>query len=596
MTLNCLYSELNSELTMEFRLPTNLQTELLSYDPALKRLARTETKGSKTKKSKHPLGTPPLLIPAEVVRESLQQEAVDIINASAAADRHHQFRLPVGAIPNVDFITHAIIYHYEGVWVAAWLPPKGKDKDYVYGYTYCFKDTSANRKMLTWEVKRQLEEYTAQQIGRSVYYSRTQLVTKQDIIDGNDARRWLYSCVGGYKQKSGHITRMATHFTAALKATIPTWSDSRGIFDRIKDASNLFKLLNEGRDLDRNYWEKYEKDFKQPIQQWSASVTSLFHIIDYHVNLPEYHPLAAFVRVRHIIDKPFFRKWIQDKCNEINTKYQDETNDSLASIRRPWLLIKELVQAIHYVHKIWGDAVPLDYYQTNIDSLLGIRNWNVSDLTATGRWLEEHMPVASFFQMRTKYYLEKMDLNPRNYDFQDKLGIYQFRFHEWEDTCTMLKQILSNDKTINPPKRWRIAEFHDHVQAEAWKIQNPNHKLPQDLFPTPVKVQHANQSWSFFQPVDTHQLGQWGQAVRNCVGNASSYAEGVRKKKHFIVLCMVDGAPRFTIQLEVNMGLMSVKQIVGLSNSRLSEEDRDLYSTAFRLALQSREEQLSSDS
>jgi hypothetical protein len=55
---------------------------------------------------------------------------------------------------------------------------------------------------------------------------------------------------------------------------------------------------------------------------------------------------------------------------------------------------------------------------------------------------------------------------------------------------------------------------------------------------------------------------------------------------------MVDGTPRFTIQLEVNMGLMSVKQIVGLHNSRLTEADRDLYSAAFRQALQSREEQL----
>jgi hypothetical protein len=55
---------------------------------------------------------------------------------------------------------------------------------------------------------------------------------------------------------------------------------------------------------------------------------------------------------------------------------------------------------------------------------------------------------------------------------------------------------------------------------------------------------------------------------------------------------MVDGAPRFTIQLEVNMGLMSVKQIVGMHNSRLTEADRDLYSAAFRQALQSREEQL----
>jgi hypothetical protein len=482
------------------------------------------------------------------------------------------------------------MYHYEGVWVAAWLPPKGKENDYVYGYTYCFKDTAATRKMLDYQVRNNLEQYTISEIGRSNYYYKTELVTKQNIIDGNDQTRWMYN-VSGWNAKGRNISSMLGRFTDALKKTIPTWSDGRRIFDRIKTSRNLYNLLSEDRDLDRNYWIKYEKDFEQTKEQWSASVASLFHLIDYHVNVPHYNRLSEFVRVRHILDKPFFRKWIQDKCNEINTKYQDESVDTMATIRKPWLLIAQFVRGIHYVHSIWGDAVPLDYYQSNIDNLMGIKVWSPVS-TIVVQWLTEHMPVASFFQMRSKYYLEQKAAPQRSYDYEERLGMSQYRFREWEDTCSMLNQILSNDKTIDPPKRWRITEFHDHVQAEAWKIQNPNHKLPQDLFPAPIKVQHADQNWSFFQPFDTHQLAQWGQAVRNCVGNASSYAEGVRKKQHFIVLCMVDGAPRFTIQLEVNMGLMSVKQIVGMHNSRLTEADRDLYSAAFRQALQSREEQL----
>jgi hypothetical protein len=387
---------------------------------------------------------------------------------------------------------------------------------------------------------------------------------------------------------------MLGRFRDALKKTIPTWSDGPNIFDRIKTSRNLYNLLSEDRHLDNTYWIKYEKDFEQTKEQWSASVASLFHIIDYRVNVPHYNPFAPFVRVRHILDKPFFRKWIQDKCNEINTKYQDESVDTMATIRRPWLLIKEFVKGIAYVHSIWGDAVPLDYYQSNIDNLIGIKAWNAVP-TIVVPWLTKYMPVASFFQMRCKYYLEQKAAPQRSYDYEERLGMSQYRFREWEDTCSMLNQIFSNDKTIDPPKRWRITEFHDHVQAEAWKIQNPNHKLPQNLFPAPIKVQHADQNWSFFQPFDTHQLAQWGQAVRNCVGNASSYAEGVRKKQHFIVLCMVDGAPRFTIQLEVNMGLMSVKQIVGMHNSRLTEADRDLYSAAFGKALQAQEERLKSE-
>jgi hypothetical protein len=119
--------------------------------------------------------------------------------------------------------------------------------------------------------------------------------------------------------------------------------------------------------------------------------------------------------------------------------------------------------------------------------------------------------------------------------------------------------------------------------------------LPQDLFPAPVKIELGSSKWTFFQPIDTHQLGEWGQAVRNCVGNASSYAEGVRKKQHFIVLCLIDGKPQFTVQLEVNNGSMFVKQIVGLSNSRLSPEQQELYTTAFSQALQARENELVSN-
>jgi hypothetical protein len=47
---------------MQFQLPTNLQSELIAYDPQLKALARTQ-KQSTTKKSKYPLGNPVDLIP-----------------------------------------------------------------------------------------------------------------------------------------------------------------------------------------------------------------------------------------------------------------------------------------------------------------------------------------------------------------------------------------------------------------------------------------------------------------------------------------------------------------------------------------------------
>ena len=176
--------------------------------------------------------------------------------------------------------------------------------------------------------------------------------------------------------------------------------------------------------------------------------------------------------------------------------------------------------------------------------------------------------------------------------FDDTTGVARVYFGEWHDTVSMIDTVLTAGKTLEVPKRWRITEFHDHVQAEAWKIKHTNQELPQDLFPAPVKVQANDQTWTFIQPHDLHQLAAWGQAVRNCVGNASHYADDVKKKKNFIVLAMVNNKPLFTIQLEVNNGMMSVNQIKGVSNSSLTESERDAYTKAFGTALNKRNEEL----
>ncbi len=48
---------------------------------------------------------------------------------------------------------------------------------------------------------------------------------------------------------------------------------------------------------------------------------------------------------------------------------------------------------------------------------------------------------------------------------------------------------------------------------------------------------------------------------------------------------MVDGKPQFTVQLKVEMGMMSVSQIVGTSNQRLTQGQKDSYTEAFGKAL-----------
>jgi hypothetical protein len=339
-----------------------------------------------------------------------------------------------------------------------------------------------------------------------------------------------------------------------------------------------------------NYWTTIDR------ATWVPSYDNVIKLITFHAHTTGYdgHIYNKANKILHIISKPFFKKWIQSKCDECIAIHEDTDNKYLTEVRKPWKIIFELIDRIQHVNSIWPDC-PIDYYQTHIDALLGIRTlgrYKTEDHVAV--WLQKHMPVASFFTILFKFYTEQVENNKSNYNYSNELGINQYSFHAWSDTISMISNILNKDVALAPPKRWRIDEFHDYVQAESWKLTNKNESLPQDLFPTPIKVALGSSNWSFFQPIDTHQLAQWGQAVRNCVGNATHYAEDVRKKKSFIVLAMVDNKPQFTIQLEVNMGLMSVKQIAGVANARLNAETEELYKTSFAKALQLREKELQS--
>jgi len=571
---------------MQFQLPSNLQTELLAYDPTLKKLAQASKPKTESKKAKYPLGNVGALIPTEVIREPLQQDAIDNINGVGVASRYQIFTRFVDSKPQ----TIAIIYHFEQCWYAAWLPPKGKENEYIYGYTIAFKNNAASAKTVPHSLWTKREDMECRTIGRSEIYYQTRIINKYDIQAGDDDRHWRAMGVASYYQKASDIHKALNKFEEQLRSSIPSWDDSRGMFDRIKcscvaDALELDKL--------QGYWAigKVNK------HEWLPSADNFFRIVDYYGSLSGYegHEYRDVQPIRHIIDKPFFRRWIQQRCNEIIENYNNPNNRVLKVIRRPWKQIAHLCYTINSVNTLWPDA-PIDYYQTHLDALLNIRlRQGANDLAIN--WIREHMGVASYFKMIDKHYhrmLQEANDSRYTYLFDSDLDCYQFSFSDWTDTLSMLSRVLEAGVSVDQPKRWRIEEFHDHIQAESWKIKNPNEGLPQDLFPQPLKVQLDDLSWSFFQPVDTHQLAMWGQAVRNCVGSASHYAEDCKKKKHFIVLCMLDGKPQFTIQLTVDMGMMSVKQIAGIANQRLTDEQKDQYTRAFRLALQERESALQS--
>lgn len=469
---------------MQFQLPSNLQTELLAYDPRLKALAKAAEPKKATKKAKYPLGNIPCLIPTDVIRESEQQDAIDYINSKHAPDRVRSFTTPVDvATPQARTVTKAVIYHYEQCWYACWLPPKGQEDDYVYGHAYCFKDTAAARKVMPKSILRAIEDCTQTQVGRTIFYSQSRLVTKQDIANGYSGTNWRPEYFNGWHDKCREYIRPALEgFEQRLKETIPVWVDQREMFGRLKCG-----CIAETLDISSELLSKIEQPERR--KAWLPTYDSILELAmtaAEHQRSYMFDDLIAYAKVVHIISKPFFRKWINAKCAEMVEKYNDPANDYHRNISIPWKQIFRMVRAIRSVDTIWPDC-PIDHYQTHADALLAIDSCYISRQGGTDEWLREHMPVASFFSILAKYHHQQQE-HPSMQRLGYEIGIPTYRFHEWTDTYSMITRILASGKELAPPKRWRISEFHDYVQAENWKIVNPNEKLHQDLFPEPVKV------------------------------------------------------------------------------------------------------------
>jgi hypothetical protein len=570
---------------MHFQLPSNLQQELLAYDPKLKALVKEQEPKKTTKKAKYPLGNIPHLIPENVVRGSYQQDAIDVINASGVSQRYRCFTKVVDiATPTARTITTAILYHFEQCWYAAWLPAKGED--YIYGYAYAFKNTAAAAKVIPRHIWNSKDSCTEHTIGRGTQiFTYSRIITKDDIIGGLNGRNWRAMGIASYYQKSRDMNDAINSFESALTETIPTWSDTRSMFERIQ-CNNIIDAL------------EMPTFFSSVIQDKTKFHLTVNGLIEHCKELERKNKqstmFSSLVAIERIINTPAIANKLQCMLNRSTNEYNNPDNTKRKDIQYGYKEFEQTCNSIYFINRIWPDC-PVDHYRTHFEQL---RTVNLNHLRTNDQltnWLRKHMSVSSFFNMMSKHVEQAEQDNRCLSTFSDHDYVI-YVWYEMNDTFSMLMRILDESKTIDPPKRWRMPDFHDYVQAEAWKITNKKEALHQDLFPVPVKVNMGDSDWTFLQPIDTHQLAQWGQAVRNCVGSSSRYAEDIKKRKHFIVLCMIDGKPIFTIQLDVSMGVMNVIQIAGVGNQRLSEDQKDKYANAFKQALQSRENELSSKS
>lgn len=579
---------------MQFQLPANLRQQVAVYDPALKAMINAQKAASKpNKKSTTPLGLPDDLFPIEAISKEDQLAIVTRINGWVAADRHH--------IQSANGYC-CFLHHTENMWVAVWHRTDlgdltGDGSKYIYGVSTAYKAAPSISSKI-WRMRlsgyrgqgviriNNPEDMTEVKYGRTLFLKSSKLITLDDIQDGATEVAWLCN-LSGWGRKSEKY-KIGRQFSVSIRRFLPTWADDNNsvlsrIDDKCKSVARIIRL---------------------PVTNDSGYVTSA---------VTQYQPgdltAESLLQSKSWLDgatlaflvTPFFRREAQRVADAVNAIYHNPES-KLDDVAAPFKLWKQQVRLAAVLVSVYGPDVAVDHIQKmyQIGAYLIARDIRSS----AAKWLKQNTPVASFvqwFERALKAQQQEWQDNPESKQRAIRWSgssLPTFTFSHFNDTVEMMASLhnrqtegLEYDKKdatlldLDTPSRWRLAEFHDHVSAKVWLTTNENEDMPQDLFPAPVKVENLGGTWTFFQPRDIHQLGQWGQAVRNCVGNANSYREGVRKKTHFIVLAMVDQRPRFTIQLKVSNGVLNVDQIADIGNRRLDDNERAEYELTFAKAL-----------
>ena len=595
---------------MHFQLPSQLKLEVVKYDSTLKALAKQQEQATKAqrKRSTHPRGNVISLglIPEDIVKLTDQQEAIDKINANSADEAVHLFKR-VKELGKVE--PSAVLYYHKHMWVAFWVPKDSKD--YWYGMSVAYKNNKTACKAIDidkiWCIGKspykplyEMEEFNETKIGRTEWLHKTVFFTQDVINDGYTREYWRYitdtHSIKSYG-KSCSLFKHIDQVAKVLKQRIPVWSHDRsykdGMWARTTPQGNsIAHCLDSQR---RSYLSMESlANYKNTPDYWITIFQDTLLIKDRPVMMD-------------LTSSPWFRRKLSWMCNAMQLAF-DNAGDraSTYDITAPFGELDCFLNTCYEITKLYPN-INIDFLISRYD-LIVETTFNCRSGPHNGMaWIQEHLSPESFFNMLGKFHAlatEEHNENHHMYQFriEERMKRPRFFWRDFEDTLNMVNQIVVyNNATpegavitnnapakLNPmPRRWRMNEWHDHVMGETWKIKNPKVDLPQHLFPQPIKVNN----YTFIQPIDTHQLSQWGQAVRNCVGS-HGYAEGIKKFKHLIVLAMIDGKPRYTIQFTVDNGSMNPVQIADLSNKRLNDEQRAELEDTFNLALQQRNSQL----
>ena len=471
----------------------------------------------------------------------------------------------------------------------------------------------------------------------------------------------------GNREKDYHISKYLENFQTILKKSIPQWkpeyrnrrgywadrgayrSKDNEMFDRLI-RNSIGSVMKDKFMTSQKHWKYCGDNHDQMVAAGNKDLIfkdtdkwDVHKLKDLLFRLNHTQCRTLYERRHNIghvlwkekgwIDQPYFRRLLHAAMESTETRFRHSQDQTKAFVVVEIMKLDHLIKWIEAVLDVWPDT-PVDYFKNYQEALenvcvpwisRGYHNEDRDQILMMTRHYLSRMPVKTFFEYVKKTY-EQMSRDsrqrvdelydrgehPRHYNRESET--MRFVMHEFDDTISMLKDVMLRfkregklERDLPSPRRWRMTEFHDHINAEQWKCTTVKEKLPQDLFPQPLNIKardilstinhysdfELNDTFCFFQPYDTHQLAEWGRAARNCVGS-TNYGKGIKKKEHFIVLIMINKVPRYTVQLRLSDQILRIDAglIKDIANKELSRDEKEFVELAFNHAFNLRTKQL----
>lgn len=243
-------------------------------------------------------------------------------------------------------------------------------------------------------------------------------------------------------------------------------------------------------------------------------------------------------KLNQFFNTPYFKKYFSSKDSNDKTYFYDISN---------------YLNNIFTLTEVW-ENIPIDYFQNYLEILEAFDIYSYFRNNEVKSWISTNISPKTFLNM--------IHNNSNRISFVNTHGTLQ-------DTFNQIEKLISKKIIPTTPKRWRLSEFHDHIsyiylqQTVDNKEHNPNY----------IPIPYIKERYKIYQPKNTIDLARWGKKVRNCV---LSYEDKILNNESIIVFIEEDSIPKYTIELDSNSKEYIVKQSVGIANSSITQEEKEL--------------------